>query len=95
MAIDTDDLIDKTYKAIMIEAERFDHNLTLQFGLLSYECKDEPDFIKKSKHLINRMLKYDKGQIDDMFFGEPPAKNEFHKALNKISENILSIEKEK
>ncbi len=49
MPIDTEDLTDKTYKAIMIEAERFDHNLTLQFGLLSYQCKDEADFIKKIK----------------------------------------------
>lgn len=84
MSIDTGDLTDKTYKAIMIEAERFDHNLTLQFGLLSYECKDEPDFINKSKQLILEMLKYEEGEIDDMFFGEPPAKKDFHKALNKI-----------
>ena len=34
MPIDTEDLTDKTYEAIMIEAERFDHNLTLQFGFL-------------------------------------------------------------
>lgn len=29
MAIDTGDLTDKTYEAIMIEAERFNHDLTL------------------------------------------------------------------
>jgi hypothetical protein len=28
MSIDTGDLTEKTYQAIMIEAERFDHNLT-------------------------------------------------------------------
>lgn len=88
MSIDTDDLSDKTYKAIMIEAEWFDHNLTLQFGLLSYECEDETDFIKKSKQLIKEMLRYDLGDIDDMFFGEPPVKEEFHKALIKILNNI-------
>ncbi len=95
MPIDTGDLSDKTYEAIMIEAERFDHNLTLQFGLLSYQCKDEADFIKKAKQLIKQMLKYNMAAIDDMFFGVPPAKKEFHKALNKILENILSIENEK
>lgn len=63
--------------------------------MLSYECEDEADFIKKSKRLINRMLKYGEGQIDELLFGEPPAKKEFHKALNKILENILSIENEK
>ena len=92
MAIDTGDLTDKTYQAIMIEAERFDDNLTLQFGLLSYQCKDEADFIKKSKQLIKQMLTYNMADIDDVFFGEPPTKKEFHNALNKISQNISLIE---
>ena len=92
MSIDTGDLTDKTYQAIMIEAERFNHNLTLYFGLLSDECKDESDFIKKSKQLIKQMLKYNMANIDDMFFGEPPTKKDFHNALNKILENISSIE---
>ena len=91
MAIDTRDLSDKTYKAIMIEAERFDHNLTLQFGLLSYQCKDEADFIKKANLLIKQMLKYNMADVDDMFFGEPPTKKDFHNALNKILENILKL----
>jgi hypothetical protein len=92
MAIDTDDLTDKTYKAIIIEAERFDHNLTLQFGLLSYDCEDEVDFIQKSKLMIKQMLKLNAASIEDMFFGEPPAKKEFHIALKKITENIESLE---
>jgi hypothetical protein len=91
MPIDTGDLTDKTYQAIMIEAERFDHNLTLQIGLLSYKCNDEADFIKKSKQLIKQMLSYNEDDMDDMFFGEPPAKNEFHKALNKILNNISAL----
>ena len=91
MAIDTGDLTDKTYQAIMIEAERFDHNLTLQFGLLSYQCKDEVDFIKKAKQLIKQMLTYNMADIDDVFFGEPPTKKEFHNALNKILNNIAEL----
>lgn len=92
MPIDTGDLTEKTYQAIMAEAEDFDHNLTLQFGLLSYQCKDEADFIKKSKQLIKQMLKYNIADIDDMFFGEPPQKKDFHNALNKILINIKSLE---
>ena len=92
MAIDTGDLTDKTYQAIITEADMFNENVTLQFGLLSDECKDETDFIKKSKQLIKQMLKYNMANIDDMFFGEPPIKKEFHNALNKILENISSIE---
>ena len=91
MSIDTGDLTDKTYQAIMIEAERFDHNLTLQFGLLSYQCKDEGDFIKKSKQLINQMLKYNLAAIDNIFFGEPPPKKDFHIVLNKILGNISEL----
>ena len=48
------------------------------------QCKDEADFIKKSKQLIKQMLKYNMANIDDMFFGEPPTKKDFHNALNKI-----------
>lgn len=91
MAIDTDDLTDKTYKAIMIEAEQFNHDLTLQFGLLSNECEDEKDFIAKSMRFINEMLKYDEADLDDMFFGNPPTKSSFHKVLRKILENIYKL----
>lgn len=88
MPIDTGDLTDKTYEAILCEAERFNHDLTLQFGLLSYECKDETDYILKSKQLIDEMLIYDEVDLDDMFFGEPPAMKDFHEALHRILHNI-------
>ncbi len=44
--MDTDELSEKTYQAILGKAERFNHDLTLQFGLLSYECNDEKEFIQ-------------------------------------------------
>jgi len=91
MAIDTGDLTDKTYKAIMLESEKFHHDLTLQFGLLSYDCEDEQDFILKSEKLINLMLKYDEVELDDMFFGNPPPTKDFHNVLNRILVNIAKI----
>jgi hypothetical protein len=91
MPIDTDDLSDKTYEAIMIEAEKFNHDLTLQFGLLSYECENEKEFISKSQMLISEMLTYNKYETDDMFFGNPPSKKEFHVALKKIETNIKNL----
>lgn len=91
MAIDTGDLSDQTSKAIMIEAERFNHDLTLQFGLLSYDSEDEKDFIAKSRLLVNEMLKYNEDDLDDIFFGNPPAKKDFHKVLNKILNNISKL----
>ncbi|HET7117698.1 MAG TPA: hypothetical protein VFI29_14480 [Hanamia sp.] len=91
MPIDTGDLTDETYNAIMIEAERFNHDLTLQFGLLSYECENESDFILKSKKLITEMLRYNNAVIDDMFFGNPPKTKDFHNALRKILDNISKL----
>ena len=66
--MDTDDLSGETYKAIMIEAEMFNHDLILQFGELSYQCKDDDDFIEKSTLLINEMKKYNNYQLDDLFW---------------------------
>lgn len=91
MPIDTGDLSDNTYNAIMIEAEKFNHDLTLQFGLLSYDCEDEKDFITKSKLLIRQMLKYNSVDIDDLFFGNPPSKKELHQVLQKILSNIQKL----
>lgn len=75
----------------MIEAERFDHNLTLQFGLLSYECANETIFIEKSVELIHELMTYEEEEIDDLFFGSPPNKTEFHNTLNKILNNISKL----
>ncbi|MCF6347991.1 MAG: hypothetical protein L3J20_06800 [Flavobacteriaceae bacterium] len=77
----------------MIEAEIFNHDLTLQFGLLSGKCKDEDNFIKKSLELIEEMKKHNEIDLDDMFFGNPPEMKDFHIALNRIIENIRQVKK--
>jgi hypothetical protein len=89
--MDTDELSDKTYKAIISEAENFNSDLTLQFGLLSGECENEAAFIKKSSMLIRKIMKYQEYELDDLFFGNPPPKKELHSALNKIQHNILFL----
>jgi hypothetical protein len=89
--MDTDDLSTKTYNAILREAEKFHHDLTLRFGLLSYECSGETEFIKKSEALIYTIKKYNKVEISDMFFGNPPSVIELRKALDKILSNILTL----
>ena len=91
MAIDTEDLSRKTYKAIILEADKFNDNLTLRFGLLSYGCDDEKEFIKKSELLIQEMFSYDEDDMDELFFGEPPTRESFYKALNKILSNISAL----
>ena len=91
--MDTGDLSEETHRAIMIEAEMFNHDLTLQFGLLSSHCTDENDFVKKSIQLISEMKKYDDIDLDDMFFGNPPKMNKFQIALKKILVNIVELKK--
>ncbi|HBK71193.1 MAG TPA: hypothetical protein DDZ39_05980 [Flavobacteriaceae bacterium] len=91
--MDTGDLSEETYRAIMIESENFNHDLTLQFGLLSGECKDEEEFIAKSLNLIEEMKEYDEIDLDDMFFGNPPKIKEFHIILGMITENIVEVKK--
>jgi hypothetical protein len=92
--MDTSDLSAKTFKAILLEAERFNHDLTLQYGLLSYQCKDEIMYIKMAEKLTRQMLTYSNEELDDIFFGNPPGKKEVHKALNKILENISKLVKQ-
>jgi hypothetical protein len=89
--MDTGDLSEEAYRAIMIEAEKFNHDLTLQFGLLSIECENEDVFIEKSLILIEEINKYDEIDLDDMFFGNPPKIKDFHLALQKIVENIEEV----
>ncbi len=89
--MDTGDLSEEAYRAILIESERFNHDLTLQFGLLSGECKNEKEFIEKSVKLINEMKNYNNIDLDDMFFGNPPKTKDFQMTLKKILDNIDDI----
>jgi len=91
--MDTGDLSNETYRAILSEAESFNHDLTLQFGVLSGSCKNEEEFIEKSIELIEEMKSYNECDLMDMFFGNPPEKKEFLKVLETILDNIEEVKK--
>ncbi len=91
LKMDTDDLSKEAYKAIMIESERFNHDLTLQFGLLAEECKDETEYLKSSLKLIQELQKMDEDDLTDIFFDDIPDIKIFKKALEKIRRNIMSV----
>ena len=38
--------------ATLVEAEKFVHTITLHFGLLSYDCEDEQQFIEAVEQLL-------------------------------------------
>lgn len=93
--MDTDDLSIPTHKGIIIEAERFNHDLTLQFGVLASGCKDDDDYLNKAELLIQEWLKADDFDyiVDDIFFGESVDEEKFRKVMEILLANIAEIRK--
>jgi hypothetical protein len=93
--MDTDDLSIPTYNGIIIEAEKFNHDLTLQFGLLASNCKDDDDYLSQAEEIINDWLKEDDFEefLEDIFWGEQVDEVEFKNTLFKILANIQEIRK--
>ena len=93
--MDTDDLSIATYKGVMIEAEKFNHDLTLQFGVLASSCKNDNDYLNQAEALIKNWLQDNDFEeiIDDIFFGQKVNEETFKKTLNKILSNIAEIRK--
>jgi hypothetical protein len=91
--MDTDDLSQEAYKAIMIEAELFNHDLTLRFGVLSADCNDEEEYLDKSLLLIKKLKNAKRYQLEDIFFGDVPNTDLLNKTLDRITENIAKVQK--
>lgn len=93
--MDTDDLSIPTYNGVIIEAEKFNHDLTLQFGVLASDCKDDDDYLNKAERMIKNWLKVDdfEEMLDDIFYGEPVDEEEFRNTLKKLLSNIAEIRK--
>lgn len=93
--MDTDDLSIPTYDGILGEAEKFNHDLTLQFGLLASQCKDDDEYLNNAENLIKSLLKAkDFDYItEEVFFGNSVNKAEFQKTLNTMLNNISEIRK--
>jgi hypothetical protein len=89
--METDDLSNELYKAIFVTAEKFHHDLTLRFGLLAKECKNEADYIVKAEKLINRFIKNSETVRAEIFFDLIPTKDQFEKALKSIKLNISVV----
>ena len=79
--------------AILMEAERFNHNLTLQLGVLSYDCKNEQEFIEKAEQLLYDLKEADPEELIDVFFGELPELDVFNQTINKIFRNLEEVKK--
>ncbi len=91
--MDTYDLSREAYIGILIEAEELTHDLTLLFGLLSYKCKDETEFIYKAEKLTREIMQMEDYELDDIFWGNPPEKEKLDLTLKKIIRNIEKVNK--
>ncbi len=89
--MDTDDLSREAYDGIIIEAEKLTSDLTLHYGLLSSDCKNETEYINKAEKLTREILQIDDWEMDDLFWGNPPDKVKLGFTCKKILENIEKI----
>lgn len=93
--MDTDDLSIPTYNGIIREAERFNHDLTLQFGVLASDCKNDDDYLNQAETMIKQWLTDEDFDIvaDDIFYGEYVDLDGFRTTLEKLLANIVEIRK--
>jgi HEPN domain-containing protein len=89
--MDTDDLSVEAYNGILLEAEKLTHDLTLLYGLLSGNCKNEPEYLDKAEKLTREILQMDDYELEDLFWGNPPYKNKLVNTCNKILKNIEKV----
>jgi hypothetical protein len=91
--MDTDDLSIEAYKAVIIRAEKFHHDLTMQFGVLSSSCKNEDEYLNTSLDMIASWEEDIQSAIDDIFFDDTPHINRFKTVLNELKKAIEEVQK--
>ena len=91
--MDTDDLSKATYNGIILECEKYNHYLTLQFWILASACKDDDDYLNHAESLIKEWLSNKDFDVlaDDIFFGETIDLETFKTTLRKLIANINEI----
>jgi hypothetical protein len=91
--MDTDDLSENAYKAVLIEAELLHHDLTLQFGVLAGRCNTEEDYLSASKSRVISWLAEPKKDflMTRIFFDDPPGKIDFIRCLERILKNVEEV----
>ncbi len=91
--MDTDYLSEEAYNAVIRNTEKFHHDLTLQFGVLASDCKDESEYLKQALILIKECESYIEEAIDEIFYENIPEITKFKSALKKIKKSIKEVQK--
>ena len=74
--MDTDELSIDAYEAIINEAEKFNHDLTLNFGLIAKDCLTEDESLESAIELIEEFNTYTVEDLPDIFYdGIPDLKS--------------------
>lgn len=89
--MDTDELSEAAYSGILLEAESLTHDLTLLYGLLSYDCKNETEYIEKAEKLTRRLMESAGDELDERYWSIPPDREELADTLSKIAHNIENL----
>lgn len=89
--MDTDDLSIQGYKGIITESDKLSRDLTLYYGLLSYECENETEHLNKAEEMTKEILNYQDYELEDIFIEYPVDKKKLHIKLKKILSNIEKI----
>ena len=89
--MDTDDLSKESYEGIIMEEEKLTHDLTVYYGVLSIECKNETEYIDKAEELTREIMQAEDWELDDLFWGNPPEKEKLNFTCERKLENIEKV----
>lgn len=84
-------LSEEAYTAVISEAEQFDDDLALHFEFLSEVSDDEQSYLEKAAALAKDILKFDDEELEDLFYGNSPDKEELYAALHTLLDNINAV----
>jgi len=90
--MDTGSLSNEAYKAVLIQAEKLSHDLTLWFGILAGDCANEEEYLDKAKKLAEQMIEAPEDELIDLFWGNPPPIEQIKSTCRKIIHNIVEVE---
>ena len=91
--MDTTDLSIEAYNAVLINAEKFHHDFTLQFGVLASYCKNENEYLEESLLLIEECEENIEEALEEIFYEKTPEINKFKSVLKEIKKAIKEIQK--
>lgn len=89
--MDTDDLSIDAYEAVLVEAEKFLHELTPHFAVLAEDYENEDEYLAGCKELISEYRQLTRDELSDYFFENEPTLSAFRRALDRINKNISKV----